>query len=292
MCIKIENYSNKQIEDIKKKLKNNIDNPKLEIEEVKINNKILNIVQDGKLIAGTKQRVAKLFIKNIKKKNPEIESLVYSGTYNGYGAVATAYSANKLNLKCDIFLSKKNEKQTIKELKKTRQIITLIALGANINICDDYNKAKIAKYNLCDNENKKQKKEYYIVPMGLNDEDGIMIDLLSKQIIKATKKSKIEKIKKRIWLVSGSGGIAMSIKKAYPEVELNILLTGGYKYKKRIIEWAKTTKNVKIIENEELKKKFNYYSSVKNYNDLIIPYIEKYAEDNDIIWNVSSDDFI
>ena len=68
MCIKIENYSNKQIEDIKKKLKNNIDNPKLEIEEVKINNKILNKVQDGKLIAGTKQRVAKLFIKNIKKK--------------------------------------------------------------------------------------------------------------------------------------------------------------------------------------------------------------------------------
>jgi hypothetical protein len=103
MCSIITNnykISNNQIEYInliKKKLKNNTDNPKLKIENIiikknnndtieknnngtieKNNNDIIKkiyIIQDGYLIAGTKQRVAKLFIKNVIKENKKIDKM-------------------------------------------------------------------------------------------------------------------------------------------------------------------------------------------------------------------------
>ena len=291
VCIKVQNYVNDEIKELKQKIKNNVDNPKLVIEKININKKIINIVQDGHLIAGTKQRVAKLFIKKIIKKNPQIKNLVYSGALRGYGQIATAYAAYKLNLNSHVFLSKKiDSNEKINNIKKIRQVKTLNALNANIYICDTYNNAKQNKYKLTNDNQHKLKKDFYIVPMGLNDVKGVMINLLSKQIKKATKNTSIETMKKRIWLVSGSGGIAMSIKKAYPDCELFILLKSTSKYSKRIIEWAKNEKNVHIIKNEKLIKKKNNYSFVKNYNDLIVPYIEKYAQNNDIIWNVSSDD--
>jgi hypothetical protein len=292
-CKLIDKYNNNKVDYVKKKIKNNSDNPKFSIEEININNKKINIIQDGKLISGTKQRVAKLFIKEIIKKNKNIKNLVYSGVYNGFGAIATAYGCHKLNLNCFSFLSKKNQNQTINELKETRQISTLMALNSNIYICNNYVNAKKMKYEISNDDKHSLKDDFYIVPMGLNDEEGIMINLLSKQIKKASKNTILEENKNpRIWLVSGSGGIAMSIKKAFPNAFLYILLTGGVKYKKKIKEWSKKEKNVEIIINENFQNILNYYPSVKNYNDLIFPYINKYSKCGDFIWNVSSDEFI
>jgi hypothetical protein len=60
MC---ENISKKNINSISLNL-NKKDNPKLVIEPVTINTHTINIIQDGVLLAGTKQRVAKKFFKN------------------------------------------------------------------------------------------------------------------------------------------------------------------------------------------------------------------------------------
>ena len=66
-----------------------------------------------------------------------------------------------------------------------------------------------------------------------------------------------------------------------------------------VAEWAKREKNVVILKEmnkknmeELLMDRPSYYSSVNGYDDLIWPYIKKYALDNDFIWNVASDDFI
>ena len=60
----------------------------------------------------------------------------------------------------------------------------------------------------------------------------------------------------------------------------------------------KKTKNIHIIKHEdklnskiERDNRYLYYSSVKNYDDLIWPYIKKYAHNNDFIWNIASDDY-
>ena len=288
---------------IEKKLKNNIDNPKLLIEQINLSDgRNINVIQDGVLLAGTKQRVAKLFLKEILKANPHIKTVLYAGTYNGYGAIATAYGAYKLGLNCEVFVSKKLEIPNEKILE-SRQINTLHALRAKIYLCHTYKEARELEYNKStikkNNNSWNTLPEYYISPMGLNDDNKIMTDLLSKQIIKASKNTLLENhANPRIWLVTGSGGIAMSILKAFPHATLFILLTGGGKYKKKVHDWAKKEKNVFIIKNEnklnskdERENRYLYYSSVKNYDDLIWPYIKKYANNNDFIWNIASDDY-
>lgn len=289
------------INKIKKKLIKNSDNPKLIIEEFfinknKNNNIKINIVQDGYLIAGTKQRVAKLFIKNILKNNNKINTLVYAGTSNGFGAVATAYVAYKLGLKSSVFLSGNN-------ITNTRQINTLLALNSNITLCKTFKEARYMEYKESNiNKEWTTKPNYLVVPMGLNDDNMIMINFLSKQIKKASKGTILENKKNlRIWLVAGSGGIAMSLFKAFPNVKLYLYLTGSGRYKQKVIEWAQNNKDniillktEKELNNSNINKinRMKYYSSVKNYDDMIWPYIKKYGKDGDFIWNVSSDDYL
>jgi hypothetical protein len=129
--------------------------------------------------------------------------------------------------------------------------------------------------------------------MVLNDENNIMTELLSRQITLAARKTILKNSENtRIWLVAGSGGIAMSIHKAFPAAKLFILLTGAGSHKRKVIEWAKKTKNISLIKDLHLENTVSYYSSVKNYDDLIAPYVIKYGRNNDFIWNVSSDDYL
>ena len=294
----INNYINKNsmniIKNIKKKIKSNIDNPPLKIESIHLpdKNKKINIVQEGYLIAGTKQRVAKLFVKKILKDNSKIDSLLYCGSSNGFGAVATSYAANKLNLKSYVFLSGNIENIN------TRQINTMKALGSNITICPTYREARDLEWKMANNPDKKWTTldNFYVVPLGLNDEKGIMIDLLSKQIKKASKGTILDKHKNPVfWLVAGSGGILQSLYKAYPYGYFNIYLTGAGMYKKKVITWAKSHNNVNILKEEfghnNLKNRKTYYSTVQDYDDFIWPYVKKYAKDGDFIWNVASDDY-
>jgi len=289
MCEKIKttnNVNNEKIELIKKKIIRNKDNPKLIIEQITFpNKKIINLVQDGYLIAGTKQRVAVLFMKKILHKNKQIETLLYSGSSNGFGAIATAYAAFKLGLKSKVFING-NVNDT-----NTRQINTLLALNAEVNLCPTYAEARDLKYSVSDNP--KNVNTHYNVPMGLNDENNIMTELLSRQITLAARKTILKNSENtRIWLVGGSGGIAMSIHRAFPAAKLFILLTGAGSHKRKVIEWAKKTKNISLIKDLHLENTVTYYSSVKNYDDLIVPYVIKYGRNNDFIWNVSSDDYL
>jgi hypothetical protein len=284
MCEKLKPYNLEKINYIKQKLLNNKnDNPSLVIENIKYKNKTFNLIQEGYLIAGTKQRVVVLFIKKILKKNKDINTLVYSGTSNGFGSVATAYVAYKLNLKSLVFISGDNN--------DTRQINTLHALNSNIYLCKDYNNAKKLKYKMTD-ENGKTKKDFYLVPMGFNDTDEIMINILSKQIKKASKNTILDnKQQKRFWLVAGSGGIVMSLNKVFPNSKFFIYLTGAGRHKKKIIDWAKLHKNIHILKPEQLNIDY-VFSTVKNYDDYIWHYIKKYGKEGDYIWNVASDDYI
>ena len=298
MCEKITNINtnNEKIELIKKKIIRNNDNPKLILEQITFpNKKIINLVQDGYLIAGTKQRVAVLFMKKILHKNKQIETLLYSGSSNGFGAIATAYAAFKLGLKSKVFINghdtkTNNTNSNINQID-TRQINTLLALNAEVNLCPTYPEARDLKYSVSDNP--KNVNTHYNVPMGLNDENNIMTELLSRQITLAARKTILKNSEyTRIWLVGGSGGIAMSIHRAFPAAKLFILLTGAGSHKRKVIEWAKKTKNISLIKDLHLENTVTYYSSVKNYDDLIVPYVIKYGRNNDFIWNVSSDDYL
>jgi hypothetical protein len=285
-----KNINTSHVEYIRKKLKNNIDNPPLVIQKITIDSpeKIFHVIQDGFLLVGTKQRVATLFIQKILKERKDIHTLLYAGTANGFGALAVAYAAYKLGLFCEVFLSDVTDYQS-------RQLTTLHALNAKIISCPTFRDARNMEYSysIPKNDSYQNIEGYYTVPMGLNTD--VMINLLAKQIKKASKNTILEKIENpRIWLVAGSGGIAMSLRIAFPTAKLFLFLTGGGSHLKKVIKWSKKTKNVFIIKDEKYKniREDIPYSSVKNYDDKIFPYVEKYGKSGDFIWNIASDDYI
>jgi hypothetical protein len=301
----------------KKILKKSSINPKFIINEINVNNKKINIVQENYLIAGTKGRVAQLLLKNILKKNPNVKTLTYCGSFNGFGALATAYCAYKEGLKCTVFLSKMATNSKAREINKEqlyncRQIITLVGLNAKIHLCPDFRTARKLQYSITTREvpinqvKNKQQKEweyidgYYNFDMGLLDKEGVMPELLSKQLKKASKNTILEgnnKINKpTFWLVAGTSGIAQSLVKAFPNSNINILLVGGGKYLETSMKWLKTQKNVVILSTdlnkEELRtNRAKYYKSTSGYDDRIWPYVKEYAKDGDFVWNVGADEF-
>lgn len=295
--INISSYKHK-ILNLKDKISKIKDiNPPIKIIETVINNNKVNVIQEGYLLAGTKQRVAELFtkkvIENEKKKNKIIDTLVYIGTFNGFGAVAVAFAAYRLNISSRIYLSSIptgfNKKELIDKILESRQILTLLALNANIYLCDNYISARNLMYEGLDNNN-----NFYRIPMGLNDDKKIMVNLLAEQIKKAIKGSKLETIENpRLWMVAGSGGILMSLNKALKGFTIFVYLTGGGKYIKNVIKFLnkKNEYNKIIILNNNKKEEYqnNYYDSIHKYDDSIIPYIEKSGKKNDFIWNVASD---
>jgi hypothetical protein len=290
----------------KKILKKSSINPKFIINEINVNHKNINIVQENYLIAGTKGRVAQLLLKNILKKNPDIKTLTYCGSFNGFGALATAFCAYKEGLKCEVFLSKMATNSKEREIDKnglynSRQIITLVGLNAKIHLCPDFRTARNLQYSITTREVKPHEWElidgYYNIDMGLLDKEGIMPELLSKQLKKASKNTVLDDVsKKAFWLVAGTSGIAQSLIKAFPNCNINILLVGGGKYLEQSLKWLKSQKNVVILSNELNKEELRtnrakYYKSTSGYDDRIWPYVKEYAKDGDFIWNVGADEF-
>ena len=155
--------------------------------------------------------------------HPESFSIRLLGT-GTTAAIACAYAAYKLGLKSHVFLSYNNHSDEKNQIYDTRQINTLHALNANITMCDSYSKAKNLEYELGYGDNWKTKDEYYVCPMGFNDDDKIMVNLLSKKINKAMKNTLLSETKNpRIWLVVASGGILMALHKCLEKDNYHLL---------------------------------------------------------------------
>ena len=132
----------------------------------------------------------------------------------------------------------------ITEILNSRQVLTMLALDARIYLCSNYREAKNNSYQAAYLDND----DYFDIPMGLNDLDNIMINMLSEQIKHALKGTILQKTKKpRIWLVAGSGGILMSVAEAVGNCKMFIYLTGGGKYIRRVISYIRESKRDIII---------------------------------------------
>jgi hypothetical protein len=299
MCELLKNYNDENVLLMKKHIKKQKSiNPKLKIEKFTLpDGRTFKVCQDGDLIAGTKQRFAVKYVRNVLKDNPNIKYILYSGLSNGYGNVVTAYAAYKLNIKSILFLAKLHS-MTDKEIKSSRQISTIHALNGKIYLCDDYGLAKNKKYEINDDKNQIPKKDHFILPMGLNDKNDTGAKILAKQLKLAIKNTELIKHKKkRFWLVMGVGGLLHALYKLFPNSEFFVYIVNKGTYLEENINWCKSH-NINILNefklNENKLNKLNlkredYYNSTKNYDDLIWPYLIQYGKSGDYIWNVASD---
>lgn len=294
----IKNKPNKKI---LAKLEENNDNPPLNIININVDSKHINIIQDSTLITGTKQRAVIDYLK--KTLNNKVKHLVYASGYNGYGSVNTGYGAYKLNKTAWVFLNSVNinNKEEIKKILKTKQLQTLMSVNAKIFLCDSYKTGMTLKYEISTipfNENWKKRENFEIPDMGFHDTKTKMFVSIMKNKMKLASINTIinDILPLRIWMVAGSGGICEAVHLAFPHAKIFVFLTGYAKFYYHVIKWAKKIKNIVILNDnkdyvliDENNDYEQYYKSVKGYDSMIFPYVKQYALNNDFIWNVASD---
>ena len=247
---------------------------------------VVHVVQDGHLLAGTKQRVAVDAVRNLLQ--PGTKTVLYAGVYNGFGAVAAAFAARRLGLRCAVFVAKLRPGQAAQEVERSRQVTTIRGLGASAVVYSTYLEARRAEYAMADAD-----PACLVLPLGLKDESGFTVNLLAERVKEAAIGVAAVESARRIWVVSGSGGVAAALHAAFPAARIMVLPTGGAKHREKVRRWAAKESGVQVVQEERGLSAsgdvVKYYDSVVEYDAKLWPYVKKYGMGGDVVWNVASD---
>jgi hypothetical protein len=240
-------------------------NPPIQVEE----HEGFYVVRDDLLPGGTKQRGYQVIG---KIPNDEV---VYAGPWNGYAQVALAIACKKYGKKATVVMSK-GDYWTNKKAKK---------YGANLIIHPGATlmelQAKAEEYGRLTGA--------YVMPFGFSSDE--FKDELLKQISAAVERANDDVVNAAttatIWVVAGSGTLARVLQKIFPHAKFSLVEIGRKVY---MDDMDKTrTKIYKTgmslyRDSPELPP----YSSPSTYDAKVWPFVKKYGEPGDIIWNVAA----
>jgi hypothetical protein len=246
-----------------------IENIKIEqdlyIEIIKHNNKTFNIVQEGIMPGGSKQRMYKAF-ENIKENE-----FVYAGPPNGLAQVALGIIAKYYSKSATMF-----------SYKITYLTVRAMQYGVKIKI---YNKKLKDLQELAKIYSKKY--EAYLCPFGFDSKE--LRQSLSDNINKY--KHNIDKKLKHLWLVAGSATLLNSLYKVFPDAKYSIVQVG------KTIWPDQYNQNNTILYKSNIKFSNKAlilppYKTIPEYDGKLWEFVDKYGNDGDYVWNVGSKDII
>jgi hypothetical protein len=260
----------------------NIDfNPSLVINPYKINDNItVNVIDDGKLLGGTKQRALIRFIDYYS----DYDEFVYAGPSTGFAQVALTMAGIKRSKKITLFIQ--NNSDYLPNLTFWCQ-----KSGANVYIYYDKlsNIEAAAKYYV---EIKEVKP--FLIPFGL--ESPIYTNFLYEELSKVIHP---EINPKRLWLVVGSGTLLKVLARIWDKTEFFPVQVGKQIWEDQYDPevWKRMGGRERIDKLKAPQKFFDPvygknlppYASVANYDAKVWQQVVKYAENGDYIWNVASD---
>jgi len=241
----------------------------LNIIKVPCSNKTFNLIQDTYLPAGTKQRGI-MFFKKLKDEG--YTEVVTYGTVYGYGQVATAWCCREVGLLCTIFLP-----ETFPRTKMTRDAIKLGATVVDVGSDNGYPTTSMIAMRARNYASKDN--DCRMVELGLDDPG--FIQALGDGI--SNSKGDIEP--KRIWVAGGSGVLARSISRAFPNAEICIVQVGRKIYPDILVGM----KHKLYISPEPFRKNAEIappYRSLRHYDAKVWRFARRYGHDGDYIWNV------
>ena len=256
-------------------------NPPLIIDSYKlIDNSTINVIDDGKLLGGTKQRALIRFVDYYK----DYDEFVYAGPSIGFAQVALTIACVKMNKKITLFIQ--NTLDYIPNLTFWCQ-----TLGANVFIYYDKlsNIEESAKYYVETKETKP-----FLIPFGL--ESPIYTNFLYEELLRVIPP---ELNPKRLWLVVGSGTLLRVLARIWNKTEFFPIQVGKQIWEDQYDPevWTRMGGRERIDQLKAPQKFFESvygknlppYESVANYDSKVWQQVVKYAKDGDYIWNVASD---
>lgn len=232
------------------------------------------LVQDNTLKYGTKMRLLPYF-KNLKDRG--ITEVVGVGSTHGYGQAAAAWCCKEAGLKCTLFVNK--------ERKRTYMTSEAIKLGAVVKEIGDISSGKRARMNelteMAENYEKGNPKVAHL-PIGFFSPESLQV--LSENMKNV--KNSYNLNPRRIWVVGGTGFVAASLGKAFPNAEILIVEVGfpvwkdvlqGVKYK--VYKYPHGAYKDAAIELPP-------YAALANYDAKVWYFAKRFGQPGDLIWNV------
>ena len=243
-------------------------------------NRLVKVIDDGKLLGGTKQRALIKFIDYYK----DYDEFVYAGPSIGFAQIALTSACIKMGKKVTLFIQ--NTLDYIPNLSFWCQ-----KLGANVYIYYDqlsFIEEEAKKY--VENKNPKP----FLIPFGL--ESPIYTNFLYEELQKVIHP---ELNPKRLWLVVGSGTLLRVLARIWKNTEFFPVQVGKQiwedQYEPEV--WIRMGGRERINQLKAPQKFFDTvygknlppYESVPNYDAKVWQQVLKYAKNGDYIWNVASE---
>lgn len=250
-------------------------NPELKIIKLKYKDINFNVIQDGFLTGGTKQRMIAPII-----KTSSCTEFVYAGPVYGYAQIALAYVAHLLGKKATLFLEKMEPRWqlTTKALEYKPKLIEMdrpIYLKKLQKEAEEYVK-KV----------KAEKGDDYIcyLSFGLYKAKDVLADQIKKALPESLKKTQ----PKTMWLVVGSGTVLGALYKVFPNTFFNVVQVGATVWPDQL-DLSRTRLFISPQQFQHIAKYQPPYETMSTYDAKLWIFFTKYGQDGDYIWNVAKD---
>lgn len=254
-------------------------NPPLIIIPYKVNDQVtVNVIDDGKIIGGSKLRALGKFVEEYSQYN----EFVYAGPSNGFAQVALTIACVKAGKKATLFIQNTPG-------YNPRLTFWCQKAGAQVFIFYDkleYIEAKAKQYT-------ENKNDVYLIPFGLDSPE--YNELLYEQLLEVIP-ANLEP--KRLWITVGSGTLLRTLAKIWTHTEFFPVQVGKRMWQDQYEPnvWKRLGGQKRIDQLKAPQKFFEDvppyllppYPSVANYDAKVWQQVVKYAQDGDYVWNVAS----
>ena len=237
-------------------------NPSFVIEQIHYNENTFNLIQDGYLPGGTKQRGLFEYIKH----HFDYDEYVYAGPSEGFAQIALAYVCWRLGKKAVSFTDSREHSAQIKKAQSYGA--DCFKINGNLKQVQEAAKKYISQNN-----------KRFLIPFGLDDE--YFVQLMENNIREAISEGFSPN---RLWLVAGSGTLLKIFSRVLPETHIIAIQVG----KKIWADQIPTNAELMIAPEKfyDKPKHIPPYKTVLNYDGKIWQFVKKYGQPNDYILNV------
>lgn len=229
----------------------------------------LNVIEEDRLIGGTKSRVIVPYLKTVLQNN-KIDEIIYAGASNGYAQVALAQALRllKSHVKLSIYVQKTNldDVKDLMILARTLYPVTYHELSTNLQ-----DMLQQAETNASESA--------FLIPFGLAD------SLFKKLLQRSLKRALVPYASriKRLWLTAGSGTILDVCYHLLPKTHFMVVQVG------KTVDVSAYDRATLFVSSYRLYQPFKGkipYPTTKSYDGKIWEFQEHF-QPGDYIWNTA-----
>ncbi|HEX4923551.1 MAG TPA: pyridoxal-phosphate dependent enzyme [Bdellovibrionales bacterium] len=258
--------------------------PPVILDRLAVNGRAITVVRDDLLPAGTKQRAAAPYLAEMQIRG--YDEFVYASPFSGFAQVAMAYSCLHLGLRC-LLVCEADASGARRDLKPHPFTTLARSYGAEVELAPTLQEAERRAAGLAAEAPGRLK-----VPLGFDSP-------AFRRHLRRQLRTQWNRIRhelgghpRRLWLPVGSGTLAKTFSEILPpsvqirSVNVRVLPADDLRIR-NVRELPRATMfDASMASHEPADKPAPVPSNVF-YDAKLWPFIERYAEDGDLWWNVA-----